>query len=217
MNLRSCSLCPDYCHPFTSSKVGELAALKLNAKEPYLSAEREIRFCRHLFTFSLKCKIMQFHVEIVQKRQRNIQKSVMRVQSCHFPSKPIVVVVVVVAFFFTFSLRSSRRIVKSLPVRKTRHRWKTRFGWSSRLWCDFSHLLETFLSWALFCVSWKSSYLWKRLMRCIKFHHRFSIQQCMDIFGPQFNAANIQRGIDQTNTNYGGYGISSSKVILVKI
>ena len=40
---------------------------------------------------------MQFHVEIVQKRQRNIQKSVMRVQSCHFPSKPIVVVVV---FFF---------------------------------------------------------------------------------------------------------------------
>ena len=39
----------------------------------------------------------------------------------------------------------------------------------------------------------------------------------MDIFGPQFNAANIQRGIDQTNANYGGYGISSSKVILVKI
>ena len=77
----------------------------------------------------------------------------MRVQSCHFPSKPIVVVVVVVVFFFTFSLRSSRRIVKSLPVRKTRHRWKTRSGWSSRLWCDFSHLLDTFLSWALFCVS----------------------------------------------------------------
>ena len=42
---------------------------------------------------------MQFHVEIVQKRQRNIQKSVMRVQSCHFPSKPIVVVVVVVVVF----------------------------------------------------------------------------------------------------------------------
>jgi len=54
-------------------------------------------------------------------------------------------------------------------------------------------------------------------MLCFKFHHRFSIQQCMDIFGPQFNAANIQRGIDQTNTNYGGYGIASSKVIHVKI
>ena len=38
---------------------------------------------------------MQFHVEIVQKRQRNIQKNVMPVQSCRFPSKPIVVVVVV--------------------------------------------------------------------------------------------------------------------------
>ena len=203
MNLRSSSLCPDYCHPFTLSKVGEPLALKLNAKDPYLSAEREIRFCRHLFTSSLKCKMMQFHVEIVQKRQRNIQKNVMPVQSCRFPSKPIVVVVVV--FFYV------------LVVRKTRHRWKTRFGWSSRLWCDFSHLLDTFLPWALFCVSWKSSYLWKRLMWCIKFHHRFSIQQCMDIFGPQFNAANIQRGIDQTNTNYGGYGIASSKVILVKI
>ena len=38
---------------------------------------------------------MQFHVEIVQKRQRNIQKNVMPVQSCRFPSKPIVIVVVV--------------------------------------------------------------------------------------------------------------------------
>ena len=37
---------------------------------------------------------MQFHVKIVQKRQRSIQKSVMPVQSCRFPSKPIVVVVV---------------------------------------------------------------------------------------------------------------------------
>ena len=34
----------------------------------------------------------------------------------------------------------------------------------------------------------------------------------MDIFGPQFNATNIQSGVDQTNTNYGGYGIASSKV-----
>ena len=40
---------------------------------------------------------MQFHVEIVRKQHRNIQKSVMHFQSCRFPSKPIVVVVV---FFF---------------------------------------------------------------------------------------------------------------------
>ena len=54
---------------------------------------------------------MQFHVQIVRKRHRNIQKSVMHFQSCRFPSKPIVVVVVVV----TFSLPSRRLIVKSLP------------------------------------------------------------------------------------------------------
>lgn len=42
---------------------------------------------------------------------------------------------------------------------------------------------------------------------------KFFIQQCMDIFDPQFNATNIQNGIDQTNTNYGGYGIASSKII----
>lgn len=42
--------------------------------------------------------------------------------------------------------------------------------------------------------------------------YRYSIQQCMDIFGSQFNVTNIQRGVTQTNTNYGGYGIASSKV-----
>ena len=42
---------------------------------------------------------MQFHVEIVRKQHRNIQKSVMHFQSCRFPSKPIVVVVVVFFFF----------------------------------------------------------------------------------------------------------------------
>lgn len=41
---------------------------------------------------------------------------------------------------------------------------------------------------------------------------RYSIQQCMDIFGSTFNATNIQLGVTQTNTNYGGYGIASSKV-----
>ena len=42
--------------------------------------------------------------------------------------------------------------------------------------------------------------------------YRYSIQQCMDIFGPTFNDTNIQDGATQTNTNYGGYGIASSKV-----
>lgn len=42
---------------------------------------------------------------------------------------------------------------------------------------------------------------------------KFSIQQCMDIYGPQFNTTNIQSGVDQTNTNYGGYRIASSKIV----
>lgn len=42
---------------------------------------------------------------------------------------------------------------------------------------------------------------------------KYSIQQCMDIFGEQFNSTNIQKGIDQTNTNYGGRGIASSRIV----
>ncbi|XP_078380206.1 putative serine protease K12H4.7 [Oculina patagonica] len=42
---------------------------------------------------------------------------------------------------------------------------------------------------------------------------KYSIQQCMDIFGSTFNASNIQSGVTQTNTNYGGYGIASSKIV----
>ena len=50
---------------------------------------------------------MQFHVEIVRKQHRNIQKSVMHFQSCRFPSKPIVVVVVV--FDVLVAIASSHR------------------------------------------------------------------------------------------------------------
>ena len=50
----------------------------------YPSSEREIKFRCRLFMSSIKCKIRQFHVEVVQKRQRNVQKSVMHVQSCWF-------------------------------------------------------------------------------------------------------------------------------------
>eukprot|EP00795_Rhopilema_esculentum_P016900 gene16900-8384_t len=43
----------------------------------------------------------------------------------------------------------------------------------------------------------------------------FSIQQCKDIFGSKFNATNIDAGIDFTNTNYGGFRYSGSKVLFV--
>ena len=37
-----------------------------------------------MFTSWTKCEIRQFHVAVVQRRQRNVQKSVMQVQSCCF-------------------------------------------------------------------------------------------------------------------------------------
>ena len=61
--------------------------LKLNFKGPYPGSEGEIKFCRCLFTSSIKHEIRHFHVVVVQKRERNVQKSVMHVQSCCFAYK----------------------------------------------------------------------------------------------------------------------------------
>ena len=64
----------------------------LNPKGPYLSLEKE-NFCV-LLTYSIKQarEIRKFPVAVVQQRLRNIQKSVMHVQSCFLPiyCKPIV-------------------------------------------------------------------------------------------------------------------------------
>ena len=50
------------------------------------SLERERKIHRRLFTSSIKREIRHFHVQVVQGRQRNVQKSVMQVQSCCFAS-----------------------------------------------------------------------------------------------------------------------------------
>ena len=47
-----------------------------------LGKEKESRCI--VFTSWTKCEIRQFHVAVVQRRQRNVQKSVMQVQSCCF-------------------------------------------------------------------------------------------------------------------------------------
>ena len=44
----------------------------------------ERKFCRCLFTRSIKHEIKHFHVVVVQWRQRNVEKGVMNVQSCCF-------------------------------------------------------------------------------------------------------------------------------------
>ena len=58
--------------------------LELNSKGLQQSSGREKESCCLLFPSSTKREIKQFHVVVVQWRQRNVQKSVMHVQSCCF-------------------------------------------------------------------------------------------------------------------------------------
>ena len=59
--------------------------LELNSKRLYQSSGKENESRCLVFTSSTKREIRQFHVVVVQRRQRNVQKSVMHVQSCCFP------------------------------------------------------------------------------------------------------------------------------------
>ena len=76
MNLRSSNLYSVYSILPTYFVNCRRTLLKLNFKGPYLSSETEIKFRLCLFTFSIKHEIRHFHVVVVQKRERNVQKSV---------------------------------------------------------------------------------------------------------------------------------------------
>ena len=43
-------------------------------------------------------------------------------------------------------------------------------------------------------------------------HHSFWTKQCVDIFGPAFNETSINRAVDWTNANYGGYSMNQPRV-----
>ena len=58
--------------------------LELNSKGQHQSSGKEKESCCLVFPSSTKREIRQFHVVVVQRRQRNVQKSVMHVQSCCF-------------------------------------------------------------------------------------------------------------------------------------
>ena len=49
------------------------------------SKKKEKESCCPVFPSSTKREIRHFHVVVVQRRLRNVQKSVMHVQSCCFP------------------------------------------------------------------------------------------------------------------------------------
>ena len=98
--LRSFSLYRDYSYPITFFKCRRTLP-KLNFKGPYPSSEREIKFRRCLFTSSIKHETRHFHVVVVQKQERNVQKKGMHVQSCCFAYKTYSF------FFLTFSSPSA--------------------------------------------------------------------------------------------------------------
>ena len=58
--------------------------LELNSKGQHQSSGKEKESCCLVFPSSTKREIRQFHVVVVQRRKRNVQRSVMHVQSCCF-------------------------------------------------------------------------------------------------------------------------------------
>ena len=60
--------------------------LELNSKGLYQSSGKEKESCCLVFPSLTKREIRHYHVVVVimQRRQRNVQKSVMHVQSCYF-------------------------------------------------------------------------------------------------------------------------------------
>ena len=72
-----------YSNSFKSSNAGTFFwSWILKRLDQSLGKEKESR-CIVLSSWT-KCEIRQFHVAVVQRRQRNVQKSVMQVQSCCF-------------------------------------------------------------------------------------------------------------------------------------
>ena len=58
--------------------------LKFNSKGLYQSSGKEKENCCFVFPSSTKREVRRFHVVVVQRRLRSVQKRVMHVQSCYF-------------------------------------------------------------------------------------------------------------------------------------
>ena len=84
VNLRCLKLNRAYSISFNSSNVGKLFWSWILKDSVHQSSGREKERSCLLFPSSTKREIRQFHVVVVQRRQRNLQKKVMYVQSCLF-------------------------------------------------------------------------------------------------------------------------------------
>ena len=80
VNLRCLKLDRTYSISLNSSNVGKVFCSWI-LKDCIKVQERKRRCC-FLFPSSTKREIRQFRVVVVQRRQRNVQKNVMHVQSC---------------------------------------------------------------------------------------------------------------------------------------
>ena len=69
----------------------------MNSKGLFQSSGKEKENCCFVFPSSTKREIRHFHVVVVQRRQRNVQKKVMHVQSCCFANQTCCFFAVLVA------------------------------------------------------------------------------------------------------------------------
>ena len=83
MNSRCFKFYRAYFISFNSSN-GRHFFLELNTKRLYQSCGKEKESSCLMLTSSTKRKISHFHVVVVYRQQRNVQKRVMHVQSCCF-------------------------------------------------------------------------------------------------------------------------------------
>ena len=89
---------------FTQRRRGRLRKLHLM---DFIKVQEKKKKVLSLFPFSVKREIRQFHVVVVQRRQGNVQKSVMHVQSCCFARLNLL-------FFCSSCCRRRRRCISSL-------------------------------------------------------------------------------------------------------
>ena len=87
--------------------------LGLNSQEPYPSSLKR-KFRRRLLTSSRKIEIRNFHVVVVQWRQKDVQKSWCTCRHVVLPIKPIA--------FLRSRCRRRRRILKSLLTKEVQSR-----------------------------------------------------------------------------------------------
>ena len=85
-------------------------SLELNSKGLYQISGKEKENCCFVFPSSTKREIRHFHVVVVQRGQRNVQKSVMHVQSCYLVNLNLLV-------YCRSRCRRPRRCLSSLLYR----------------------------------------------------------------------------------------------------